>query len=231
MCGRFTLTAPAEQIRDLFDIKELPDLEPRYNIAPTQDILVVRGDDNSREAAMMRWGLVPFWADDLSFGNRCINARSETVAEKNSFRRAYQKRRCLIPTDGFFEWKKIDAEKQPFYIYLKDHELTAFAGLWEAWSDDEKEVESCTILTTTPNDLVSELHDRMPVFLPRDAWDLWLAEYAEDEDLRPLFEPLPSERFEAHPVSRDVNKAGNEDPSLIEAVELQEIQKDQLDLL
>ncbi len=230
MCGRFTLTAPAEQIRDLFDLGELPDLEPRYNIAPTQDILVIRQNESGREPVMMRWGLIPFWADDPSYGSRCINARSETVHEKNSFKRAYQKRRCLIPTDGFYEWKKLDGKKQPFYIYPRGHEIAAFAGLWERWSDDDETIESCTILTTTPNELISGLHDRMPVFIHQDAWELWLAEYAEDDDLRPLFEALPSERFEVHPVSKDVNKPTNDEARLIEEVEIQN-ENEQLDLL
>lgn len=229
MCGRFTLTAPAEQIRDLFDIKELPELAPRYNIAPTQDVVVIRGDENSRESAMVRWGLIPFWADDPSVGNRCINARSETVAEKNSFRRAYQKRRCLIPTTGFYEWKKMGDEKQPFYIYLKGSKLGAFAGLWETWKGNDETIESCTILTTKPNDLVAELHDRMPVFLEENTWDLWLAEHADDEDLRPLFGPLDSDKFDAHPVSSSINKATNDKPDLVEEIELESA--DQLELL
>jgi putative SOS response-associated peptidase YedK len=164
---------------------------------------------------MLRWGLVPSWADDPGIGARMINARSETAPEKPSFRSAFRRRRCLIPVDGFYEWKRENGSKQPYYFRIDGGRPFAFAGLWESWNKDG-EIRSCTILTTTANDLVEEIHERMPVILPRDRYDAWLDPEAEGEELAALLVPYPGDDLEAYPVSRFVNSPGNDDPRCIE---------------
>ena len=231
MCGRFTLTSPVDQIASLFGVDELPEeVHARYNIAPTQPVLALRrgeGGEGAREAVMLRWGLVPFWAKDRKIGNRLINARSETVHEKNAFKGAFAKRRCLIAADGFYEWRKEEGpskkgKKQPYRIRRADGAPFAFAGLWERWSPKGAEggeggevVESCTILTTAPNALVAPLHDRMPVILAQEEFELWLDAQAGREELRPLMDPFPGDEMEAYPVSTQVNSPGNEEPGCI----------------
>jgi putative SOS response-associated peptidase YedK len=196
-----------------------PVLAPRYNIAPTQSVIVV-GDDGERYLKQMRWGLIPSWAKDESIGNRMINARAETIAEKPAFRAALKKRRCLIPADGFYEWKKGEtskAPKQPFCIRLKSKEPFGFAGLWEHWtSPDGEEVLSCTIITTEVNELLKEVHHRMPVILPREAEAVWLDPKIQDTDkLLPLLKPYPSDEMEFYPVDRIVNSPANDTPDCI----------------
>lgn len=169
MCGRFTLRSNAHQVAEEFGLATfVPDLTPRYNVAPSQHVFIVRlNDEHQRFLASVRWGLVPAWADDVKIGYKLINARCDTVATKPSFRQAFKKRRCLVVADGFYEWQKLDARnKQPYYIRLKDERPFAFAGLWERWSKGGEPVESCTIVTTEPNELMEPLHDRMPVILP-----------------------------------------------------------------
>ena len=173
MCGRYMMTSPVEALRQLFLFEERPNLMPRYNIAPTQDVPIVRltRDGQARELIMVRWGLVPFWADDLKIGNRLINARRESVHTMRPFREAYSRRRCLVPADGFFEWRKEGKARQPFLIRRRDHAPFAFAGLWERWKDpsDGTVIRSCTIITCPANELVAPIHDRMPVILaPED---------------------------------------------------------------
>ena len=172
MCGRYMLTSPVEALRQLFMFEQRPNLMARYNIAPTQEVPIVRltRDRAARELIMVRWGLVPFWADDLAIGNRLINARCETVHTARAFREAYGRRRCLVPADGFFEWQKQGKLRQPFLIERKDRAPFAFAGLWERWRGaDDAVVRSCTIITCPANKLVAPLHDRMPVILTPEA--------------------------------------------------------------
>ena len=218
MCGRFALTVSARVLGELFDVPGPESYAPRYNIAPSQQVLVARSGESGRELAPVRWGLIPHWADDPSIGNRMINARGETVASKPAFRSAVKHRRCLIPADGFYEWKKVGAGKQPYLIRFADGRAFAFAGLWERWlpRDGGSPVDSCTIVTTTPNEVVRELHDRMPVILPNTDFEEWL----QPEPLPPprldeLLVPCPAEKMEAFPVSRRVNSAAYDRPECI----------------
>jgi putative SOS response-associated peptidase YedK len=219
MCGRFTLTAPAETVATQFELPDVPAMEPRYNIAPTQPVVAVRLDAESgtRDLAMLHWGLIPFWAKDPQIGARMINARSETVAEKPAFRNAFRRRRCLVVGDGFYEWQKVQGGKQPHYIRLRDGSPFAFAGLWERWQGpDERVVESCTLLTTTPNELIRPLHNRMPVLLAPEQYAVWLdTEEQDSEALRALLGPYPAAAMEAYPVSRWVNSPAHDDPQCI----------------
>jgi putative SOS response-associated peptidase YedK len=225
MCGRFTLVTPEQDLAVQFNLPEIPSLEPRYNIAPTQPVAAVRAapEQGHRELVMLRWGLVPFWADDLGIGARMINARSETAAEKPAFRAAFRRRRCLVLADGFYEWQKQNGAKQPYYIRMEDKGTFAFAGLWERWQPKDKDgagdsvVESCTLLTTQPNDLVRALHNRMPVILEPEDYDLWLDPRVQNaEVLKPLLGAYPSEEMTAYPVSRWVNKPQHDGPACIE---------------
>jgi putative SOS response-associated peptidase YedK len=178
MCGRFAFYSPTEATAALFGVSEAPALKPRYNIAPTQDIAAIRtAADGSREFAQFRWGLVPFWAKDPSIGNRMINARAETVAEKPSFRAAYRSRRCLILADGFYEWRKESDVKVPYFISLASGDPFAFAGLWEDWhaKDADDSLQTTTIITTAANEFMNTLHPRMPVVLEKERADRWLA--------------------------------------------------------
>ncbi len=220
MCGRFTLTSPEQDLLLHFLLPEAPAREPRYNVAPGQPVAAVRiaRDGSQRELVPLSWGLIPSWAKDPKLGARMINARAETAAEKPSFRNAFRRRRCLVPADGFYEWQKSEAGKQPFYIRLQGGGTFAFAGLWEFWRGPEGEtIESCALLTTQPNSLLRPLHDRMPVILPRSDYALWLdPEVQTVERLQPLLVPYPAERMEAYPVGRYVNSPENEGPRCIE---------------
>jgi len=216
MCGRFAFYSPAEATAALFGVSDVPELKPRFNIAPTQSIAAIRLDSKeSREVALLRWGLVPFWAKDPSIGNRMINARAETVAEKPSFRAAYRKRRCLILADGFYEWRKEADGKTPYFISLASGEPFAFAGLWEDWraKDSDESLQSTAIITTAANDFMSQLHHRMPVVLQQDAADRWLG--GDEQLLSDASESSPA--FRAWPVDRRVNNARNEGEDLVEA--------------
>jgi putative SOS response-associated peptidase YedK len=221
MCGRFTLRARPELLATLFDLSEVPPLAPRYNIAPTQPVSAVRAGfgGGEREMTFLTWGLIPSWAKDISMGARMINARSETVAEKPSFRAAFKYRRCLVPADGFYEWKSISGKsKQPYLIHLPDHEPFAIAGLWEHWEGpDGSVIESCTLLTTDANEAVRPLHNRMPVILAQDDYEEWLDPEAQDTDnLRHLLRPFPAESIQAYAVTTHVNNPRNEDAGCIE---------------
>ncbi len=220
MCGRFSLGASATTLVAQFDLFEAPAWTPRYNIAPTQEVLVVVKDPAtaSRQARRHRWGLIPSWAKDPAIGNQMINAQAETAATKPAFRVAFKKRRCLILADGFFEWKKENRHKQPYYIRLDDGRPFAFAGLWEHWEGPEgKAIDSCTILTATPNDLLRPLHHRMAVILPSSAYDRWLDPSIQEADrLQPLLQPYPSEEMTAYPVSTVVNNPANDTPRCTE---------------
>ena len=219
MCGRFTLITPAETIAEQFQLPKVPSLSPRYNIAPTQPVAAVRQppENEGRELAMLRWGLIPFWAKDPKIGARMINARSETVAEKPAFRAAFRQRRCLVLADGFYEWQRLERGKQPFYIRWRDEGPFAIAGLWEHWQGPEGEIESCTLLTTQPNDLVRPLHNRMPVILHADDYDLWLDRSVQEPALlQPLLRPYSSADMLAYPISTWINKPENDSPRCIE---------------
>ncbi len=210
MCGRYSLTSPVEAIRALFGFDELPNLGVRYNIAPTQDVPVVRDDeDGKRRFAMMRWGLVPSWAKEIGGSAPVINGRAGTVGEKPSCRDAFRQRRCLIPSDGFYEWKSENGVKQPYRISLPDNALFAFAGIWEQWRSAQGEMlESCSIITTDANEQVAGIHHRMPVILPPECYGDWLAAPLV-ACLRPYADAL-----RAYPISTAVNKVANDDASL-----------------
>jgi putative SOS response-associated peptidase YedK len=219
MCGRFAFYSPAEATAALFGAHSAAELKPRFNVAPTQDVAAIRRNEaGEAQLTTLRWGLVPFWAKDPAIGNRMINARAETVAEKPSFRNAYHKRRCLVLADGFYEWHTHDGQKVPYFISLKNGKPLAFAGIWERWDDKEKgeKLETTAIITTAANDFMSQLHDRMPVVLEAGEGgtlaDAWLA--GEDGALADAIARAP--RFRAWPVDRKVNNARNEGKELIE---------------
>jgi putative SOS response-associated peptidase YedK len=214
MCGRFAFYSPSEATAALFGVDASIAVEPRYNIAPTQYIAAIRDvEGTGRELAMFRWGLVPFWAKDPAIGNRMINARAETVAEKPSFRAAYRQRRCLVLADGFYEWKKEGESKTPYFISLASGESFAFAGLWEQWSakESDESIQSATLITAEANDFMSKVHHRMPVVLQPETADRWLA--GDDELLDEVASNSPE--FRAWPVDRRVNNARNEGAELI----------------
>jgi putative SOS response-associated peptidase YedK len=224
MCGRFTLRVPASVVAEQFALFEVPPFTARFNIAPSQPVPVIRlvPDESApqRQLVWLRWGLIPSWAKDKTIGNRLINARAETVAEKPSFRAALRRRRCLVAADGFYEWQREGKRKQPYYIRLRDDRPFAFAGLWEAWEGaDATAVESCTLLTTSANELMRPIHDRMPVILAADAYGPWLdAALQKPEQVLPLLQPYPSEAMIAYPVSTLVNSPASDVPQCIAPV-------------
>jgi putative SOS response-associated peptidase YedK len=215
MCGRYMLTTPVEAMQRVFRFAERPNFPPRYNIAPTQDVPIVRRsrEGDRRELILVRWGLVPYWADDVAIGNKLINARAESLERTPAFREAYRRRRCLVPADGFFEWKKDGKARQPLLVRRKDGAPFAFAGLWERWKQPDGNVlRSCTIVTCPPNELVAPVHDRMPVILGPADFERWLD---TDAGGRELLKPCPSEWLEAFPVNPKVNSPANDDPECI----------------
>jgi putative SOS response-associated peptidase YedK len=215
MCGRFTLTVDPGKLQEAIPGLIVPkkDIPPRYNIAPSQPVAVLPNDGQNRLDFFV-WGLIPSWAKDPSVGNRMINARAETLAEKPSFRSAFRRRRCLVFADGFYEWRQEPGSKvkTPFYIRLKSGDPFAFAGLWEIWqAGDGSEIRSCTIITTSPNLLMEDIHNRMPVILPREVYSKWLTPgEVEPRNLNHLLEPYPEEEMQAYPVSRMVNSPNND---------------------
>ena len=217
MCGRFTLTADPADLMEAFSWINFGNAKfsPRYNIAPTQPLAVVPNTGENK-LDFFTWGLVPFWAKDPAIGNRMINARSETLSEKPSFKNAFKRRRCLILADGFFEWQKIPGEKSkiPTYIHMKDNKPFVFAGLWEEWnSPDGSQILSTTIITTSPNELVAPIHNRMPVILPESAYEQWLTPgEADTQKLSPLLYPFDANLMAAFPVSQMVNNPRNDFP-------------------
>jgi putative SOS response-associated peptidase YedK len=223
VCGRYSITTPAEAMQRVFRFAgPLPNLPPRYNVAPSQQVPIVRReqDNVARELVQVRWGLIPLWAKDEKIGAKMINACAEGIDAKPSFREAFKRgRRCLIPADGFYEWQKEGSAKQPWRITLADGGPLAFAGLWERWekAPDGVPVESCTIITTAANALVATLHDRMPVILPASAYGPWLGEVnASSRELLALLKPYPPDAMRAYPVSTVVNSARNDTPECIE---------------
>jgi putative SOS response-associated peptidase YedK len=223
MCGRFTQQRPTAELAEIFDAEPLVDsTEPRFNVAPTDGVLaVVRPPDDRRLLTSLRWGLIPPWAEDARAGSRMINARSETIFTSPAYRASVRMRRCLIPADAFYEWRRVPdgstPAKQPYLIHRIDGAPLALAGIWSPWKQPEtgEWLRSCAILTTKPNPLMARLHDRMPVILPRSAWDRWLDPGLEDvAELRGLLDPSPSEELEAYPVSTLVNSVRNDSPEL-----------------
>lgn len=225
MCGRFTLRASAEEVAAFFETNgPVPELRPRYNVAPSQPVAAVRAEGASRGLAMLRWGLIPGWAKDPAIGSRLVNARAETADEKPAFRDAFATRRCLIPADGYYEWQRSGERRHPWFIGAKTGGVFAFAGLWERWrvradvrlggtladARPGDTVETCTILTTAANAVLAPIHDRMPVMLPRDAFGPWLAGETVTLD------PFPPEALSAHRVRPLVNRPGNDDPRCVE---------------
>jgi putative SOS response-associated peptidase YedK len=220
MCGRISISTPPSHLKDEFQEVQrqdvLDDLDtPRYNIGPTFKLPAIRSAEGNDEWALLRWGLIPPWAKDEKIGYRTINARAETVAEKPAFRSAYRHRRCLLPVTGFYEWQKTPGGKQPHHIHLKDEELFTLAGLWEEWTSPEGEiVESCTVLTTDANQMLSALHDRMPVIVDRPEHEVWL--HGSTDEARHVLRPFDADRMVAHPVSTYVSNVRNQGPECIE---------------
>lgn len=215
MCGRFALHAHPDVIALQFELGQVPALAPRYNIAPSAEVLIVRGAaQNTRSAALVRWGLVPHWAKDATIGAKLNNARAETAAVKPSFRDAYRKRRCLVPASGYYEWRAEGKVKQPYYIHPSESTLCAFAGLWESWNGPGGPLETCAILTTDANEKLALIHDRMPVIIAPDHYGRWLDHRPENE-VADLLRPCADGDIETYPVDRAVSNARNESPELI----------------
>ena len=226
MCGRYVSSSTPDDLAHYFGAT-VPEtlLEPNYNVAPTSPVYAVRARDGHRRMGTLRWGLVPHWAKDLSIGSRMINARAESVTSKPAYSRAFERRRCLLPADGFYEWQKVEGRKakQPYYVHRIDEEPVAFAGIWERWSDpgdpDGRPVFTCCLITTTPNAEMSRIHDRMPVLLPPGAWDQWLdPDLREAARLTPLLRPAPDGLLQLRPVTTAVNNVRNQGPELLDPV-------------
>jgi putative SOS response-associated peptidase YedK len=216
MCGRYRLSRSKEIIAEHFDIPDEVEWSPRYNVAPAQQVAVVRQNPERpvRQFSVMRWGLIPFWAKDANVGYKMINARAETITEKPAYRDSFKHRRCLIPADGFYEWKKEGKTKQPFNFGMADDSIFAFAGIWDRWKNPQGEmIETCSILTTTPNALLADVHDRMPVILPLDNYDVWLdLGFKGTDDLREMLRPYEPTLMKRYPVITRVNLVKNDDP-------------------
>ena len=223
MCGRYTLTVKPEVLAAMLRV-ELPEGLSllRYNIAPTQPVPVVRSIDGALRVDEIQWGFIPSWAKSVAIGPRLINARSETAGSKLAFRAAMRERRCIIPATGFYEWRREGLKKQPYFIRRRDGRPFVFAGLWTRWTaDDGSQIDSCAILTTLPNEMIRQIHDRMPVILDERGWDLWLN--PEERDIRRivhLLAPTPTDNLDIHPVSPLVNSPANNGPECIEPIEL-----------
>ena len=218
MCGRFTLHAPAAQIRESFNLPDLPDreLKPRYNIAPSQDVAIIRDTGTGREMVMARWGLIPCWSKESSTKYSTINARTESVAEKPTYRTSFKRRRCLIPADGFYEWKQDAGNKVPHHIRMKDGKVFAFAGLWDHWEGEDASIESCTIIVMPANAVMKPIHERMPAIIAAEDYDGWLDSGVTDkQEIMQYLDSAPSTQLTAYPVSTLVNSAKNNDEGCI----------------
>jgi putative SOS response-associated peptidase YedK len=216
MCGRFAFYSPKEAVLQFFGVEFPGELEPRYNIAPTQNVAAIRLDAHGvREPVLLHWGLVPSWAKELAIGNRMINARAESLAEKPAFRVAYRRRRCVILATGFYEWRSAAVTRIPYFISTPDERPIGFAGLWERWEKTAHPVESCTIITTDANSALRQLHDRMPVILSPDDVALWLDGGTHEPQLRSLLRPAPDDLLAFREVSRAVNNPRNDGPELL----------------
>jgi putative SOS response-associated peptidase YedK len=218
MCGRYMIIATPEALRALFGYAERPNFPPRYNVAPTQPIPIVRLVDGKRHFALVRWGLLPSWVKDPKKFSLLINARGESVCDKPAFRAAMKRRRCLIPADGFYEWQAGGPRKQPYYIRAKSRQPLAFAGLWETWmGPNGEELETATIVTTAANKTLTPIHDRMPAIVPPQAFDLWLdSANVDPKTAEALIVSAPENLLEAYPISTDVNRVANDNPKLLE---------------
>jgi putative SOS response-associated peptidase YedK len=224
VCGRYVQVSSPELLAERFQVDDVRVEEHAadYNVAPRAHVPAIRQRDEKRVLSLLRWGLVPSWAKDPKIGDRMINARAESIAEKPGYKRAFAKRRCIIPADGFYEWKAVPGQrrKQPMFVHRRDGEPMAFAGLWEAWREEGQEewLRTCVIVTTTPNAVLAPIHDRMPVILPEDAWATWLDPDADPDTLKGLLVPPPNDLV-VYAVSTLVNSAGNNGPELVHAVE------------
>jgi len=228
MCGRFSLFAPPDEIARIIallpeQVRSVTDSKPRFNVAPTTPVAAVRKARQSgeKEIVSLRWGLVPSWAKEVGSGPLLINARAETVAEKPSFRSPFKNQRCLVLADGFFEWRRLDDRKQPYHFQVDGGAVFAFAGIWDRWQRGEDDpVESCAILTTRANELTALVHERMPVILPNECWEMWLGtgdeEPADPAELKSLLKPFPADRLTVFPVSTVVNSPRNNVPECLE---------------
>ncbi|MGB1249959.1 MAG: SOS response-associated peptidase [Candidatus Promineifilaceae bacterium] len=216
MCGRFDLIATADQLATALNAPAPEQLVLRYNIAPTQPVAALRHDlRGQREITHFHWGLIPSWSKDMKWAARMINARSETVHEKRSYRNAFKRRRCIVPATGFYEWQRIGKQKRPMRIHMQDKAIFGMAGLWESWQG----IESCTILTMRPNSLMTPIHDRMPVILNPEDYDIWLGADTPLLALSAMFQPFSAEKMHAYPVSRYVGNVRNEGPACIAPIE------------
>lgn len=215
MCGRFTLRTPDGIKVDRINWSDFQDLIPRYNIAPSQDVLTITEREAHREATFLQWGLIPFWSKEAK---GVINARVETIEEKASFKESFQRRRCLIPADGFYEWERMGKISQPYYFQMKDGAPFAFAGIWDRWQHDGRSITSCAIITTTANQLLATIHHRMPVILGSEFYDLWLNEESRSADLKDLLVPFSADLMTSHAVSYDVNSTKIDDERLLRPV-------------
>jgi putative SOS response-associated peptidase YedK len=218
MCGRFTLKSPGRIKFDHVAKSDLPALVPRYNIAPSQTILAITQRDSDPEATLLQWGLIPSWSKEPK---GFINARAETIEQKRSFSESFQRRRCLIPADGFYEWRRAGRSKQAYYFQLRDEAPFAFAGLWDRWRNYGMSISSCSIITTTANELLAPIHDRMPVILGPDAYEAWLSPEALPSALKDLLVPLPAAEMKSHPVGSGVNYPENDSEDLIQRVDVE----------
>ena len=216
MCGRFTLKRPEQVKFERIDFSILEDLIPRYNIAPSQNVLTVVQRGSDREATLLQWGLIPYWSNEPK---GIINARVETIDEKPSFKESFQRRRCLIIADGFYEWERIGKISQPYYFRMKDEAPFAFAGIWDRWRVDDRSITTCAIITTTANELLAKIHHRMPVILGSESFDLWLNEESRSSDLKELLVPFPADLMTSHAVSYEVNDTKTDDERLLRPVE------------
>lgn len=215
MCGRFTLHSSVTAIEQEIGV-EIPDISPNYNVAPTQFVLTIASNQEQTKAGFLKWGLIPSWSKDPSVGHKMINARAETVDEKPSFKRLLERRRCLIVADSFYEWKKENKEKQPYRIMLDKEGIFTFAGLWDRWEGEEETITSCTIITTEANELMQELHHRMPVIIPKSRREAWLHPDTSKTEVKAMLQPFDSKQMTTYPVSRDVNSPRNNTPDLLE---------------
>ncbi len=217
MCGRYAITTVPEAMRALFRYLNNPDFPPRYNVAPTQPVPIIRMFEGQREFALVRWGLIPAWVKDPRAFSLLINARGESAAEKPAFRNAMKRRRCLFPADGFYEWKQEAGGKRPYFVRLKSGQPMAFAGLWEAWmGPNGEEMETAAIVTTRASPAIAHIHDRMPVIVPSEAFDFWLDPNVDVEMASTVIAPTPDAQLEFFPVSAAVNRTANDSPALLE---------------
>ena len=213
MCGRFAIQVPGEELAAHYGLKDVPSMEPRYNIAPSQQIPIIKGTPEKFVLSSARWGLIPFWAKDEKIGYKLINARAETVSEKPSFRSAFKSRRCLVPASGFYEWKREVSHKQPYYFQVKDTPLFSMAGIWESWKTPNGQIiESCSIITTEANNVVSEVHDRMPVIISKKNYGVWLSIENNGQSFNDFLCPFTASAMLAYPVSQAVNSLRNIGP-------------------